>query len=56
MWTFSGNQLGPFLKNIVKFTSTRTCGEVDTFVSRYFCRFVCSFGIKELGKCGGMFR
>ena len=24
MWTFSGNQLGPFLKNIVKFTSTRT--------------------------------
>ena len=24
MWTFSGNQLGSFLKNIVKFTSTRT--------------------------------
>lgn len=46
MWTFSGNQLGPFLKNIVKFTSTRTCGEVDTFVSRYFVSSFAVWGLR----------
>ena len=40
MWTFSGNQPGPFLKNIVKFTShvrdevlTRSCRGI--FVSSF---------------------
>lgn len=33
MWTFSGNQLGPFLKNIVKFISTRSCRGI--FVSSF---------------------